>query len=217
MENLLTELWLPTLLAWPIVFLVSLIGLVVLYKIIKGLVSKFLTCPLSRACEFVCTKLWVKCGCKKCPLAEAKAECSAWGCCGTNCGTCDFDEGSCTKGKCCDTCLPVKIVLTVITIVATLTAFGIVAGLFGLTGVSGILTAIVGVLGSILAYFSDLVKVVLLLIPQAVAVYLAGRAIYKGPQFVYDEVYTFVTTTVKGLWNKAVSTVDNASDTVIGK
>lgn len=89
--------------------------------------------------------------------------------------------------------------------------------MFGLTGVSGILTAIVGVLGSILAYFSDLVKVVLLLIPQAVAVYLAGRAIYKGPQFVYDEVYTFVTTTVKGLWNKAVSTVDNASDTVIGK
>lgn len=190
-EGLLTKFWVDSFFATPILVVVSVLVLYVVYKAIKALVGKYFSCPLNRACKYVTTKLWVKCGCKD-------------GCC---------SKGKCTKGA----CLPVRAALLLITVVLTLIAFWVFASFFGLTWVSAILTAIVAFIGSVLAWVFGLVKTVLLLIPQATAVYLAGRSIYKGPQHTLEEVTEFVKTNVVWLFNGAKDALDDVSDTLAEK
>lgn len=193
MENLISLTWLPSWAVYAILVVVGIIALVAVRKIVKAIVFKVLGCPLTKVCKKVCSYLPGNCSCEGC----AGKSCTKWGKCGP--------------------CLPVKIILWVVSAVITLTVFGFIASFLGLPGVSAILTSIIGVVWAVIAWFTWFVKSVLLLVPQTFAVYLAGRSIYKGPQAVLEEVKAFFVGNIKGLFNKAVDTVDSASNVVSDK
>lgn len=194
MENLINLTWLPSAVVYAILILLWVVSLAVIWKIVKTLVSKFLCCRASKVCKKICSYLPGECSCEGCSL-----------------------EWCPISSDCSSPCLPVKIFLYVVSAVITLTVFAFIASIAWLPWVSAIIWYIIWVVGSVIAWFVGLAQTVLLLIPQAVAVYIAGRAIYKGPQFVYDEVYTFFVVNIKKLFKKATETVDGASDTVIEK